>query len=107
MSLSLTAEAVPLSTDAEGVFRVSGTRVTLDSIIRAYQDGSSADAIAEQYPSIPLADVHAVLSYYLKHRESVEAYLHNRRIKAEEVRQENEARFDPNGIRARLLARRR
>lgn len=107
MSLSLAAEAVPLSTDADGVFRVSGTRVALDSVIKSYQDGSSADSIFEQYPSIPLADIHAVLSFYLKHRESVEAYLHNRQIKAEEVRLENEARFDPNGIRARLLARRR
>ena len=36
----------------------------------------------------------------------MEAYLAQRRQATERVRQQNEARFNPVGIRARLLARR-
>jgi hypothetical protein len=36
----------------------------------------------------------------------VEAYLRQRRRQAAAVRRQNEARFDPHGIRDRLLARR-
>jgi hypothetical protein len=47
-----------------------------------------------------------VLGYYLRHRPEVAAYLRQRRQQADQVRQQNEARFDPRGIRDRLLARR-
>jgi hypothetical protein len=53
-----------------------------------------------------LADVYSVLGYYLQHRPEVEAYLHRRRQQTDEVREQNEALFDPRGIRDRLLARR-
>lgn len=59
----------------------------------------------QQYPVLSLADVYAVIGYYLRHRPEVETYLAQRREVAERVRRENIARFDPTGIRARLLAR--
>jgi hypothetical protein len=34
-----------------------------------------------------------------------EAYLRQRRLQAEDVRRQNEAQFDPQGVRERLLAR--
>lgn len=97
---------IPLETDADGVVRASGTRVTLDTIVAAFEDGATAEEIVYQYPSLNLADVYSVLGYYLQHRPEVEAYLRRRRRQADEVRQQNEARFDPHGIRDRLLARR-
>ncbi|MFQ6115674.1 MAG: DUF433 domain-containing protein, partial [bacterium] len=63
--------------------------------------------IVHQYPSLQLADVYAVISYYLRNRTAVEAYLQKRQKQAEEIRKQNEARFDPSGIRERLLARQR
>jgi hypothetical protein len=50
--------------------------------------------------------VYAVIGYYLRRRPAVETYLEGRRQVAGTVRQQNETRFDPAGIRARLLARR-
>jgi hypothetical protein len=87
--------------------RVGATRVTLDTVVAAYREGKTAEGIAEQYPSLYLADVYSVLGYVLKHREEVDAYLQGRKRLADEVRKENEARFDPSGVRDRLLARRR
>lgn len=86
--------------------RVGSTRVTLDTVISAFLDGATAEEIVHQYPSLELADVYAVIAYYLKRQEEVNAYLQRRRGHAEQVRQQNEARFDPAGIRNRLLARR-
>jgi uncharacterized protein (DUF433 family) len=99
-------EAVPVKADADGVVRVAGTRVTLDTIVAAFGEGATAEEIAQQYPSVSLADVYAVIGYYLRQAERVDAYLGERRVRAQEVRQENERRFDPHGIRERLLARR-
>ena len=59
-----------------------------------------------QYPSLELAKVYAVIAYYLQHRPQVEAYLWQRRVQADKARAQNEARFDPRGIRERLMARR-
>lgn len=55
-------ERVPIHTDAEGVVRVAGTRVTLETIVAAFEDGATAEAIALQYPSVPLADVYALIA---------------------------------------------
>ena len=56
--------------------------------------------------SLDLADVYAVIAYYLRRRADVDAYLEARRSQIAEVRAENERRFDPHGIRDRLIARR-
>ncbi len=106
MPFPVNAEPVPLFTDADGVVRIGSSRVTLDTLIEAFQDGMTAEGIVEQYPSLGLDDVYTVIGYYLKHQVEAEAYLRNRLKKAAEVRRENEARFSPTGVRDRLLARR-
>jgi len=106
MTLSFVTERIPLEMDSDGVVRVGGTRVTLDTIVTAFDEGATAEEIVYQYPSLDLADVYAVLSYYLQRRHDVEAYLRQREQQATKVRRQNESRFDPHGIRDRLLARR-
>ena len=100
------SEPPPLQQDQEGTVRVGGTRVTLDTVVGAWDNGATAEEIAQRYDALALADVHAVLSYYLRHREEVQAYLGRRRQEAEEVRRENDLRFPPDAFRMRLLARR-
>lgn len=107
MELHAPPERVPISTDADGVIRVGGTRVTLDTLVAAFDSGATAEEIAQQYSSVALADVYSVIGYYLRHRSDVEAYIADRRQQAAEIREENERRFDTAGIRERLLARRR
>jgi len=102
-----TIERVPIHTDADGVVRVAGTRVTLDTIVGAFDAGATAEEIAQQYPSVPLADVYSVITYYLRHRAEVCTYLKRREEQADRVRDEVERRFPSSGLRERLLARRR
>jgi uncharacterized protein (DUF433 family) len=107
VSSTETIERIPVQTDGDGVIRVGGTRVTLDTLVSTFETGATAEEIVQQYPSLALADVYAVIAYYLRHRTDVDAYVARRRSTAGQVRQENERRFDPAGLRDRLLARRR
>jgi hypothetical protein len=47
-----------------------------------------------------------VIGYYLGHQQDVEAYLHQRQQRSSEIRKLNEAKFNPQGVRQRLMARR-
>jgi uncharacterized protein (DUF433 family) len=98
---------LPLETDPDGVVRIGTTRVTLDTLVAAFAQGATPEEIAQQYPTVALADVYAVISYYLQRRAEVDHYLERRRQEAEETRLASEARYNPVGIRERLLARRR
>jgi uncharacterized protein (DUF433 family) len=106
VELVIAAGPVPLEADADGVVRVTGTRVTLDTVVAAFAEGATAEEIAYQYPSLDLADVYAVIAYYMQRRAEVEGYLRQRQGQADAVKKQNEARSDPHGIRERLLARR-
>jgi uncharacterized protein (DUF433 family) len=99
------AVAVPLRTDESGTIRVGRTRVILDLVIYAFRQGATPETIVDQYPSLSLADVYLVLGYYLQNRDVVDEYIRKREIEAQALRREVEARFPPEGIRARLLAR--
>ena len=103
--MSQTVTPVPLSQDQAGVLRVTGTRVSLDSVIYAFNEGATPEEIVQQYPTLDLKDVYAVISYYLQNRDEVETYIDQRKVDRQELRKEIESRFDPIGIRERLLAR--
>src|SRR5579859_2661954 len=106
MGLTIANEPVPLQVTADGDVRVGGTRVTLDTVVAAFEEGATAEEIVEQYPSLRLADAYGAISYYLSHRAEVGAYLAERRTESSRIRKQNEPRFDQAGARARLLARR-
>ncbi|HTU88698.1 MAG TPA: DUF433 domain-containing protein [Gemmataceae bacterium] len=106
MSLSLQADPLPLRVDEHGSIRIGNTRVLLELVIRAYQAGLNAEQIAERFDTLELADIHAVVAYYLRHRSEIEEYMRRRQSEAEEVRQQIEAELPRRLTREELLARR-
>jgi uncharacterized protein (DUF433 family) len=107
MNLPLQSETPPLREDAAGALRVGNSRVLLELVIRAFQDGATPETIVQRYSTLALADVYAVIAYYLRHRNEVEDYLVRRERKAEEVQRRVESQQgDLSDIRARLLAAR-
>jgi uncharacterized protein (DUF433 family) len=100
-------ETIVLEMEPDGVIRISGTRVPLETVIAAFQDGATPEEIAQQYPSVPLGDVYQVVGYYLSNRKEIERYLEARLSQAKQTKQANEARWRPDGIRERLVSRRR
>lgn len=107
MSLPMAESAPPISTDADQVVRVGRTRVTLDTVVEAFEEGFTAEEIQQQYPSIALGDVYGAIAYYLNHRTEVAAYIEERHRQAAAVRSEIDAREDRAEFRRRLLARRK
>jgi uncharacterized protein (DUF433 family) len=78
VTLALTGEVaqpVPLRTDEHGIVRVGGTRISLDTVLAAYRRGETPEAIVDNYDSLRLADVYAVIAYYLTHQADVDRYL--------------------------------
>jgi len=107
MSFTVQAEAAPLREDTAGAVRVGDSRVLLELVVRAFQDGATPETIVQRYSTLALSDVYAVIAYYLRHRGEVDAYLARREQQAEEVRERIEKeQGDLSEIRARLLARR-
>jgi len=107
VAFTVHTESPPLREDASGALRVGNSRVLLELVIRAFQDGATPETIVQRYSTLALADVYAVVAYYLRHQSEVDDYLARREQKAEEVRRRIEQQQgDLSKIRARLLARR-
>lgn len=87
--------ALPLKMDEHGAIRVSGTRVTLDTVIARYHQGDSPEAIHEGFDVLPLHDIYAVIAYYLANHDELDAYLQHREEEAERNRQDVEATYTP------------
>src|SRR4051794_29520070 len=103
MNLPVEAESIPIRVDG----RIGNSRVTLDTVIYEFDNGADPESIVHAYPTLDLADVYAVITYYLRHRQQVKDYLRERKVEAAKLRQEIEARQpDRDQLRAKLLARR-
>lgn len=107
MNLPIQADLVPLRADERGAVRVGDSRVLLDTLIHEYENGADPEGIVNAYPTLNLADVYAVIAYYLRHQDEVNKYLQKRRAEAAELRREIESHQPGNAdLRAKLLARR-
>jgi len=107
-SIDIKAIPPPLHFDANGVCRVSDTRVTLLTLIEAFLEGVTPEEIYQDYPSVPsvgLANVYAVVAFYLGHRDEIDAYLDTVREREAQVIEEIKLRSPLSEIRRRLLAR--
>jgi uncharacterized protein (DUF433 family) len=104
-SIAQCTQNLPAALDDDGVLRVGGTRVRLETIINAFHLGCTAEEILLKYPSLELRDIYAVIASYLGRSDEVRIYLESRRSQIEEADRELEARLPSAGIRERLLAR--
>ena len=99
------AVTIPLKTDQDDVIRVGNTRIRLDTVVHTFNDGHTAEEIVTQYPSLALADVYAVISYYLKNRTFVDEYVKKRQKAATKTRKVIEANPEYKTFRERMLKR--
>ena len=104
-----TTQTVPLTLTEDGTIRITGSRVSLDSIVHHFKLGATAEQIAHKFPSLQLADIYAAITYYLNHREAVEEYLRQQEAAGDALQERIEA--DPQyqttlaEMRERLLSR--
>jgi uncharacterized protein (DUF433 family) len=103
--LPLHAELPPLRVVEGGTIRVGNSRFSLDLVVEQYENGMTPEDMVRAYDTLVLADVHAVIAYYLRHCDEVRAYLKRREEEAEALRQRIESER-PRVTREELLARR-
>jgi uncharacterized protein (DUF433 family) len=103
--LPLHTEAPPLRVHEGGAVRVGNSRISLDLIVRQYENGMTPEDMVRAYDTLVLADVYAAVAYYLRHRDEVRVYLKRRAEEAESLRAKIEAER-PRISREELLARR-
>ena len=65
----------PLKFWVDGTIRVGSSEVRIDSVVRHFKQGATAEQIQQRYPSMALGDVYRAIIYYLEHVEGIEAYL--------------------------------
>ena len=90
----------------ESGYYVAGSRVSLDSIVYAFLGGQTAESIAQAFPALTLEQVYGALTFYLAHRETVDAYLLAQRADFESQRAAAQA-SDPMFYQKLAAARRK
>lgn len=65
----------------EGGYRLTGSRVSLDSIVYDWLSGLSPESIVENFETLNLEQVYGAITYYLAHRAEVDAQLQKNREK--------------------------
>jgi len=104
-SLILTPEMPPLRMEAGGVVRVGKSRISLDLVVEQYENGMTPEDMVRAYDTLVLADVYAVIAYYLRYQDAVNAYLTRRKQEAALLQATIEAER-PRISREELLSRR-
>ena len=70
----------------DGVYRITGTRVSLDSIVYDYLSGLSPESITDNFDTLSLEQVYGAITFYLSHRNEVDQHLMSNRAKFDALR---------------------
>ncbi len=105
--LQIPSQHVPLSENDRGQLRIARSRVSLDSVVAAFDHGETPEEIVQNFPTLELEDVYAVVAYYLRNREDVESYLETQRRESDSLQAEIQTAFSTNHLRERVLQARR
>ena len=100
--VEITHQSVPLTQSDDGTLRIGDTRVTLDSVIAAFDRGATPEEILQSFGALKLDEIYAVITYFLRNQESVRAYLTRQSAETDVMRTEIEAEFPARALRERL-----
>ena len=72
----------------DGGYYVAGTRISLDSVVYAFNRGDSPERILEEFPLLDkVSRVYGAIAFYLDHKAEIDKYL-----------EETELEFEASGI---------
>ena len=106
MTALLAPQKAPITQTKEGTLLVTGSRVSLEVIVSDFNQGASAEEIALRYPLLSLADVYAVIAFYLRNQDEVETYVAAQADAAEAARVAHRVNETSKSLREKLLSRR-
>ena len=85
----------------DDVYRVAGTRVALDSIVRRFWEGDAPESIVQSFPVLTLEQVYGAIAYYLCHQASIDSYL--KQVESEEKSITDQLRLQNHELHKRLV----
>jgi uncharacterized protein (DUF433 family) len=59
----------------DGGYWITGTRVSLDSVVYAFKRGAAPESIQRAFPLLTLEEVYGAIAFYLAHMQEIDAYL--------------------------------
>jgi uncharacterized protein (DUF433 family) len=59
----------------DGGYYVAGVRISLDSIVYAFNEGQSPEAIQEDFPLLKRSQIYGAIAFYLDHQAEIDKYL--------------------------------
>lgn len=86
---------LPLRLDENGRWRVGNTRIPIETVIIAFQQGSTPEQIVEDFDVLQLAQVYQIVGYYLAHQAELDAYIAQFLAEGEAIRHQMEALYPP------------
>ena len=88
---------------AEGGWRIADSRVSLDSVVCAYWEGKSPEAIAEEFPTLSSEQVYGAIAFYLRNKQVIDEYLAQQDSRWKDLAAQSELRNGP--LRERMHSR--
>src|SRR6266478_3815221 len=99
-------QKAPLNQDSEGTVRLSGSRVTIDTLVAAFKRGDKPEQIQDSFPSLSLSQIYGAIAWYLNHQADADDYLREREHEAQAIRQEIESQPEQAAFRETMRQRR-
>jgi uncharacterized protein (DUF433 family) len=82
--------------ERDGGYYIADTRISLDSIVHAFQEGESPEGILRSFPMAgPIDRIYGAITFYLENKEKVGAYLREQERRWDELRKERAKATDP------------
>jgi uncharacterized protein (DUF433 family) len=79
VTIAIEISALPMNEYLEqlepDVIQLRGHRIGLEHIVERYQEGYSAEQIAQEFPGVELKAIYAIIAYYLHNQAAVDAYV--------------------------------
>ncbi len=58
----------------EGNLYIGDSRVTLQTLIEAWQSGRTPEQLHDSFPTVPLVAIYGAITYYLEHKGEADAF---------------------------------
>ena len=88
--VTLELRAIPPSVEERnGSYYITQSPITLEAVILRFKEGLSPETIRRDcFPSLPLASIYSVISFYLNNQAQVESYLKQVRSETDDLQEQ-------------------
>ena len=76
----------------DGGYWIKGTRISLDSIVHAFNCGAAPESIKRSFSLLSLEEIYGAITFYLSHEQEIDAYLAQSEAELDSESKERNAR---------------